>query len=399
MRSIGKVVLAYSGGLDTSIILQWLRNTYGCEVVAFTADIGQGEEVEPARQKAMAGGACEVFVEDLREVFVRDFVFPLLRANAVYEGGYRLGTSIARPLIAKRQVEIAAETGADAVAHGATGKGNDQVRFELGYYALAPDIKVVAPWREWDLNSRERLMVYAREKGIPIEQKRGTAAPYSMDANLLHISYEGGELEDPACPPPATGMWRRTVDIVDAPELPRSMVIDFVGGDAVAVDGEALAPAALLERLNGVAGEHGIGRDDLVENRYVGMKSRGCYETPGGTVLMTARRALESITLDREVMRLRDDLMPRYAALYNGYWWSPERVLLQQLFDASQQSVGGRVWVDLHKGNVIVRGRESAHSLFDQNVASFEDDDGAYDQRDAEGFIRLNALRLRLARR
>ena len=315
-------------------------------------------------------------------------------------GGYRLGTSIARPLIAKRQVEIAAETGADAVAHGATGKGNDQVRFELGYYALAPDIKVVAPWREWDLNSRERLMVYAREKGIPIEQKRGTAAPYSMDANLLHISYEGGELEDPACPPPATGMWRRTVDIVDAPELPRSMVIDFVGGDAVAVDGEALAPAALLERLNGVAGEHGIGRDDLVENRYVGMKSRGCYETPGGAVLMTARRALESITLDREVMRLRDDLMPRYAALvYNGYWWSPERVLLQQLFDSSQQAVGGRVWVDLHKGNVIVRGRESAHSLFDQNVASFEDDDGAYDQRDAEGFIRLNALRLRLARR
>lgn len=398
MGDVKKVVLAYSGGLDTSVILAWLRETYGCEVVTFTADIGQGEEVEPARAKAVAGGACQVVIEDLREEFARDYVFAMLRANAVYEGSYLLGTSVARPLIAKRQVEIAAAAGADAVAHGATGKGNDQVRFELGYYALAPDVRVVAPWREWNLNSREKLLEYAAARGIEVEGKRGAAAPYSMDANLLHVSYEGGELEDPGCPPPAAGMWRRTVDAAAAPDAGQEVRIRFAGGDAVAVDGEDLSPAALLARMNAVAGRHGVGRVDLVENRFVGMKSRGCYETPGGSALMVARRALESLTLDREVMRLRDDLMPRYAGLvYNGFWFSPERVLLQRLMDESQAVVNGEVALFLYKGNAIVRGRWSDDSLFSERVATFEADDGAYDQRDAEGFIRLNALRLRLA--
>ncbi len=396
-QNIRKVVLAYSGGLDTSVILAWLKETYQCEVVTFTADIGQGEEVEPARQKAKDGGAAEIIIEDLREEFVRDYVFPMLRANAIYEGCYYLGTSIARPLIAKRQVDIAAATNADAVAHGATGKGNDQVRFELGYYALAPAIQVVAPWREWDLTSREKLLTYAASRGIPVEQKRGTAAPYSMDANLLHISYEGGELEDPAAAPPAAGMWRRTVDIATAPDTAQEISIKFAAGDPVQLDGKTLSPATMLTALNEIAGQHGIGRSDIVENRYVGMKSRGCYETPGGTVLMHARRALESITLDREVMRLRDDLMPRYAGLvYNGYWWSPERTLLQQLMDTSQQAVNGEIILQLHKGNIIVRSRRSDNSLFSERIATFEDDDGAYDQRDAEGFIKLNALRLRL---
>lgn len=397
---IKKIVLAYSGGLDTSVILLWLREQYGCEVVTFTADIGQGEEVEPARAKAEAAGVKAIYIDDLREEFVRDFVFPMLRGNAVYEGGYYLGTSIARPLIAKRQVEIAREVGADAVSHGATGKGNDQVRFELGYYALSPDIKVVAPWREWDLNSRERLLAYASEHGIAVEDKRGERPPYSMDANLLHISYEGGELEDPACPPPSDGMWRRTVSIADAPNDAQTITLTFKHGDAVWLDGRALSPAQMLAALNEQGGAHGIGRADLVESRYVGMKSRGCYETPGGTILMQARRALESITLDREVMRLRDDLMPRYAGLiYNGYWWSPERVLIQQLLDSSQAVVNGAVTMDLHKGNVVIRRRESSDSLFDEKLSSFEDDEGAYNQRDAEGFIKLNALRLRLAQR
>lgn len=396
MTDIKKVVLAYSGGLDTSVILAWLQETYRCEVVTFTADIGQGEEVEPARQKAQAAGACEIVIEDLREEFVREYVFPMLRANAVYEGEYYLGTSIARPLIAKRQVEIARASNADAVAHGATGKGNDQVRFELGYYALAPDIRVVAPWREWDLTSREKLLAYAEARGISVEQKRGTAAPYSMDANLLHISYEGAELEDPAAAP-REEMWQRTASLAAAPDAPEEVSITFAAGDAVGVNGETLSPAALLQQLNEVAGRHGIGRADIVENRSVGMKSRGCYETPGGTVLLAARRALEGLTLDREVMRLRDDLMPRYAALvYNGYWWSPERALLQNMMDQSQQVVNGVVHLHLHKGNVIVRGRESDDSLFSQRIATFEDDAGAYDQRDAAGFIKLNALRLRL---
>lgn len=398
--SIKKAVLAYSGGLDTSVILAWLKEQYGCDVATFTADIGQGEEVAPARAKAEAGGASDIFIEDLREEFVGEYVFPMLRANAVYEGDYFLGTSIARPLIAKRQVAIAESLGADAVAHGATGKGNDQVRFELGYYALSPDIRVIAPWREWDLNSREKLMAYAEKRDIPIEQKRAGAAPYSMDANLLHISYEGGELEDPATPPPSRGMWRRTVDLADAPNDAEHLAIELRNGDAVAVNGKALSPADLLAHLNIRGGEHGIGRADIVENRYVGMKSRGCYETPGGTILMRARRALESITLDREVMRLRDDLMPRYAGLvYNGYWWSPERTLLQQLMDTSQSVVNGVVELDLYKGNVVIRGRSSDDSLFNERIATFEDDDGSYQQRDAEGFIKLNALRLRLARR
>ena len=400
MNKIKKVVLAYSGGLDTSVILSWLRQHYQCDVVAFTADIGQGEEVEPARQKAKDGGACDIFIEDLREEFVRDYVFPALRANAIYEGDYLLGTSVARPLIAKRQVEIAAATGADAVAHGATGKGNDQVRFELGYYALSPQTQVIAPWREWDLNSREKLLAYADKHDIPVEKKRGNAAPFSMDANLLHISYEGGELEDPSQPPPQQGMWLRTADLTAAADAAETVEIEFVGGDPVAVNGERLTPAALLQKLNELGGRHGVGRVDMVENRYVGMKSRGCYETPGGTVLMRARRALESITLDREVMHLRDDLMPRYAVLvYNGYWWSPERALLQQLMDESQKPVSGNVRVDLYKGNVVIRGRDAAGSLFDARIATFEDDDGSYNQSDAEGFIKLNALRLRLAKR
>jgi len=400
MSSVRKVVLAYSGGLDTSIILKWLQERYGCEVVTFTADIGQGEELEPARRKAERLGASAIYVEDLREAFARDYIFPMFRANALYEGEYLLGTSIARPLIARRLVEIAAETGADAVAHGATGKGNDQVRFELGAYALAPDIRIIAPWREWDLGSRERLMEYASRHGIPVEGARGNRAPYSMDANLLHVSYEGGELEDPwRAPEPS--VWRRTRAPEEAPDRPAEVELEYARGDVVAVDGERLSPAAVVERLNAVGGEHAVGRIDIVENRYVGMKSRGCYETPGGTLMLKAHRAIESITLDREVAHLKDDLMPRYASLiYNGYWWSPERRLLQGLIDESQRHVNGRVRLKLYKGNVVVTGRASASdSLFDTDVVTFEDDRGAYDQRDAEGFIRLNALRMRLAHR
>jgi argininosuccinate synthase len=392
--------LAYSGGLDTSVILKWLRENYRCEVVTFTADIGQGEELEPARAKAMALGVEKVYVEDLKEEFVRDFVFPMFRANAVYEGEYLLGTSIARPLIAKRLVEIATETGADAIAHGATGKGNDQVRFELGAYALKPDVKVIAPWREWELNSRERLLAYAEEHAIPIERSAGPKPPYSMDANLLHISYEGGELEDPWVEPDAA-MWRWTRSPQQAPSEPRYIELAFSQGDPVALDGITMSPARLLATLNGVAGEYGIGRLDVVENRYVGMKSRGCYETPGGTLLLKAHRAIESITLDREVAHLKDEIMPRYAALiYNGYWWSPERRTLQGLIDASQKHVNGSVRLKLYKGNVMVVGRRSeSDSLFDPTIATFEDDAGAYDQRDAGGFIKLNALRMRIEAR
>ena len=398
VSEIRKVVLAYSGGLDTSIILKWLRDNYGCEVVTFTADVGQGEELEPARKKAEAMGVKEIFVEDLREEFVRDFVFPMFRANAVYEGEYLLGTSIARPLIAKRLVEIAAETGADAVSHGATGKGNDQVRFELGAYALRPDIRVIAPWREWDLDSREKLLAYAEAHGIPVEMKRGKKSPYSMDANLLHISYEGGPLEDPWTEP-EEDMWRWTVSPERAPDRPTYVEIAFEHGDPVALDGERLSPANLLATLNRVAGANGVGRLDLVENRYVGMKSRGCYETPGGTVLLKAHRAIESLTLDREAAHLKDELMPRYASLvYNGYWWSPERQLLQGLVDASQRHVNGEVRVKLYKGSVSVAGRRSrTDSLFDERIATFESDAGAYDQKDATGFIKLNALRMRIA--
>ncbi|QKT02781.1 argininosuccinate synthase [Ectothiorhodospiraceae bacterium 2226] len=395
---VNKVVLAYSGGLDTSIILKWLQDTYGCEVVTFTADIGQGEEVEPARAKAQAMGVKEIYIDDLTEEYARDFVFPMFRANALYEGEYLLGTSIARPLIAKRLVEIANETGADAISHGATGKGNDQVRFELGAYALKPDVRVIAPWREWDLNSREKLLAYAEQHNIPIEQKRGKKSPYSMDANLLHISYEGGILEDPWAEPEAD-MWRWTVSPEQAPDEARYVELTFQGGDPVALDGKDLSPAAIMVELNRIGGEHGIGRADIVENRYVGMKSRGCYETPAGTILLKAHRAIESITLDREVAHLKDELMPRYASLiYNGYWWSPERVMMQQMIDASQATVNGRVRLKLYKGNVIVVGRESASdSLFDANIATFEDDAGAYNQQDAEGFIKLNALRMRIA--
>ncbi|RMD71066.1 MAG: argininosuccinate synthase [Gammaproteobacteria bacterium] len=397
--SIKKVVLAYSGGLDTSVILKWLQETYGCEVVTFTADIGQGEEVEAARGKAQALGVREIFIEDLRETFVKDYVFPMFRANAVYEGEYLLGTSIARPLIARRQVEIAHQTGADAVAHGATGKGNDQVRFELGYYALDPDIKVIAPWREWDLDSREKLMAYAEAHGIPVEYKRGQASPYSMDANLLHISYEGGPLEDP-WQEPEESMWRWTVAPEKAPDRPAYVTLAFEKGDIVAVDGQSLSPAGVLETLNRLGSEHGIGRLDIVENRYVGMKSRGCYETPGGTIMLKAHRAMESLTLDREAAHLKDELMPRYAALiYNGYWWSPERMMLQAMIDETQARVTGEVRLKLYKGQVSVTGRRSPYSLYDPSLATFEAG-GAYDQRDAEGFIKLNALRLRvLARR
>ncbi len=398
MKKINKVVLAFSGGLDTSVILKWLQDTYQCEVVTFTADIGQGEEVEPARAKAKQLGIKEIFIDDLREEFVRDFVFPMFRANTIYEGEYLLGTSIARPLIAKRQIEIAKATGADAVSHGATGKGNDQVRFELGYYALQPDIHVIAPWREWDLTSRERLLQYAENHGIPVEMKKKTGSPYSMDANLLHISYEGRALEDPAAEPEES-MWRWTVSLEQAPDEPEYLTVEFKQGDAVSLNGQSLSPAALLAELNQVGGKHGIGRLDLVENRYVGMKSRGCYETPGGTILLRAHRAMESITLDREVAHLKDDLMPRYAALiYNGYWWSPERKILQTLFDATQEKVNGWVKLKLYKGNVIVVGRDSAvDSLFDSKIATFEDDAGAYHQADAAGFIKLNALRMRIA--
>jgi argininosuccinate synthase len=399
MNAVNKVVLAYSGGLDTSIILRWLKETYACEVVTFTADIGQGEELEPARRKAAALGVKEIFVEDLTEEFVRDFVFPMFRANTIYEGEYLLGTSIARPLIAKHLVEIANRVGADAISHGATGKGNDQVRFELGAYALKPDVRIIAPWREWDLNSRERLVAYAREHGIPVETKSGGGSPYSMDANLLHISYEGGELEDPWTEP-GPEVWRRTTDPTEAPDQPDDVTIGYRRGDIVSIDGEELSPAAGLARLNELGGRHGIGRADIVENRYVGMKNRGCYETPGGTIMLKAHRAMESITLDREVAHLKDELMPRYASLiYNGYWWSPERLMLQEMIDASQESVNGEVRVRLYKGNVIVCGRRSPDSLFDPGVVTFEDDAGAYDQGDAEGFIKLNALRMRIAAR
>ena len=397
---IRKVVLAYSGGLDTSIILKWLQDQYGCQVVTFTADIGQGEELEPARRKAETMGAAEIYVEDLKEEFARDFVFPMFRANTLYEGEYLLGTSIARPLIAKRLVEIATQTGADAVAHGATGKGNDQVRFELGAYALAPDITIIAPWREWDLNSRERLLTYAADHGIPIERKGGNESPYSMDANLMHISFEGNELEDPWTEP-ADGMWRWTRSPEDAPDKPHSLTLAFEGGDIVAIDDEAMTPAQVIAELNRLGGEHGVGRLDIVENRYVGMKARGCYETPGGTIMLKAHRAMESITLDRESAHLKDELMPRYAKLiYQGYWWSPERRMLQTLIDGSQEPVNGEVRVKLFKGNVMVTGRRSmSDSLYDPATVTFENDHGAYDQRDAAGFIRLNALRLRIAAR
>ena len=398
MKKINKVVLAFSGGLDTSVILKWLQDTYQCEVVTFTADIGQGEEVEPARAKAKQLGVKEIYIDDLREEFVRDFVFPMFRANTIYEGEYLLGTSIARPLIAKRQIEIARETGADAVSHGATGKGNDQVRFELGYYALQPDIHVIAPWREWDLTSRETLLQYAEQHGIPVEMKKKAGSPYSMDANLLHISYEGRILEDPAAEPEES-MWRWSVSPEKAPDEPEYLDIEFKRGDVVALNGVALSPASVLEKLNQLGGKHGIGRLDLVENRYVGMKSRGCYETPGGTILLRAHRAMESITLDREVAHLKDDLMPRYASLiYNGYWWSPERKMLQTMIDASQEKVNGWVRLKLYKGNVIVVGRDSqTDSLFEPTIATFEDDAGAYNQGDAAGFIKLNALRMRIA--
>ena len=397
MSQIRKVVLAYSGGLDTSVIAKWLQQTYDCEVVTFTADIGQGEEVEPARAKAKAMGIREIFIEDLREEFVAEYVNPMFRANALYEGEYLLGTSIARPLIARRLVEIAHETGADAISHGATGKGNDQVRFELGAYALSPGIKIIAPWREWDLNSRERLLAYCEQHEIPVEMKLGGKSPYSMDANLLHISYEGGVLEDPWAEPDES-MWMRSVAPEAAPEEPAYVELDYRRGDIVAVDGGAMSPARVLETLNRIAGAHGVGRADIVENRYVGMKSRGCYETPGGTVMLKAHRAIESITLDRELAHLKDELMPRYASLvYNGYWFSPERLAMQALIDNSQQYVNGKVKLKLYKGNVIVAGRQSDDSLFDEDIATFEDDAGAYDQADAGGFIRLNALRLRIA--
>ena len=392
------MVLAYSGGLDSSVIARWLQDTYGCEVVTFTADIGQGEEVEPARAKAEAMGIKEIYIDDLREEFVRDFVFPMFRANTVYEGEYLLGTSIARPLIAKRLIEIANETGADAISHGATGKGNDQVRFELGAYALKPGIKVIAPWREWDLSSRESLMAYCESHDIPVDfASAKKKSPYSMDANLLHISYEGDLLEDPWAGP-EEDMWRWSVSPEAAPDQPTYLEISFEQGDIVAIDGKPMSPATVLEHLNKVGGDNGIGRDDIVENRYVGMKSRGCYETPGGTIMLKAHRAIESLTLDREVAHLKDELMPRYAKLvYNGYWWSPERRMLQAAIDDSQSVVNGVVRLKLYKGNVIVVGRQSDDSLFDEHIATFEEDAGAYNQADAEGFIKLNALRMRIA--
>ena len=397
MSSVNKVVLAYSGGLDTSVIVKWLQEEYQCEVVTFTADIGQGEEVEPARAKAEALGVKEIYIDDLREEYARDFVFPMFRANAIYEGEYLLGTSIARPLIAKRLIEIANETGAEAISHGATGKGNDQVRFELGAYALKPGITVIAPWREWDLNSRDKLMEYCETHNIPVEMKRGKKSPFSMDANLLHISYEGGNLEDPWSEA-EDDMWRWTVSPEQAPDKPTYMTITYEKGDIAAIDGTLMSPATVIEHLNAVAGANGIGRLDIVENRYVGMKSRGCYETPAGTVMMKAHRAIESLTLDREVAHLKDELMPRYAKLiYNGYWWAPERLMLQTAIDQSQDVVNGDVRIKLYKGNVSVVGRQSNDSLFDANIATFDDDGGAYNQSDAEGFIKLNALRLRIA--
>ncbi len=400
MSEIKKAVLAYSGGLDTSVILKWLQDTYGCEIVTFTADLGQGEELEPARAKALKFGIKpeHIFIDDLREEFVRDFVFPMFRANTIYEGEYLLGTSIARPLIAKRQIEIARQVGADAVSHGATGKGNDQVRFELGYYALEPGIKVIAPWREWDLLSREKLLAYAEKHGIPVEMKhKQGGAPYSMDANLLHISFEGRHLEDPNAEAEES-MWRWTVSPEKAPDQAEVIEIEFKQGDPIAINGKAMKAHELLAELNRLGGKHGIGRLDLVENRFVGMKSRGCYETPGGTILLKAHRAIESITLDREVAHLKDDLMPRYAALiYNGYWWSPERLALQTLIDHTQKNVSGHVRLKLYKGSVSVLARDSSNTLFDQTIATFDDDGGAYNQADAGGFIKLNALRMRIA--
>ena len=397
-----KIVLAYSGGLDTSVMCRWLQETRDAEVVTFTADIGQGKEVEQARAKAQAMDVREIFIEDLTETFVGDYVFPMFHANALYEGEYLLGTSIARPLIAKRLVEVAAETGANAIAHGATGKGNDQVRFELSAYALNPDIEVVAPWREpsWELRSREACMAYARERQIPVEFQRGSESPYSMDANLLHISYEGGGLEDPG-KPADEGMWRWTVAPEEAPDEAREIELDYESGNVVAVDGTAMTPAGVLRHLNEVGGRHGVGRSDIVENRYVGMKSRGCYETPGGTILLKGHRAMESITLDREVAHLKDELMPRYASLiYNGYWFAPERLAIQALLTETQNPVNGRVRLKLYKGGVSVVARSSeSDSLYDEGVVTFEDDRGAYDQADATGFIRLNALRLRLGAR
>ncbi|MDO8695141.1 MAG: argininosuccinate synthase [Sheuella sp.] len=402
MSDIKKVVLAYSGGLDTSVILKWLQDTYACEVVTFTADIGQGEELEPARAKAIKFGIKpeQIFIDDLREEFVRDFVFPMFRCNTVYEGEYLLGTSIARPLIAKRQIEIARQVGADAVSHGATGKGNDQVRFELGYYALEPGIKVIAPWREWDLNSRQKLLAYAEAAGISIDMKhKQGGAPYSMDANLLHISFEGRHLEDPKAEAEES-MWRWTVSPEAAPDQAEYLDVEFEHGDAVALNGVRLSPALVLTKLNEIGGKHGIGRLDLVENRYVGMKSRGCYETPGGTILLKAHRAIESITLDREVAHLKDDLMPRYASLiYNGYWWSPERRAIQALIDSTQAEVNGWVRLKLYKGGVYTVARDSKDTLFDQTIATFDDDGGAYNQADAAGFIKLNALRMRIESR
>jgi len=396
-KDIKKVVLAYSGGLDTSIILKWLQEEYDCEVVTFTADIGQGEEVEPARAKAEAMGVKSIYIDDLREEFARDYVYPMMRANAMYEGEYRLGTSIARPLIAKRLIEVANETGADAISHGATGKGNDQVRFELGAYALRPDIHVIAPWREWDLNSRDKLLSYADANGISVEKKADGKSLYSMDANLLHISYEGGILEDPWAEA-EEAMWRWSVAPEAAPDKAQYVELEFVQGDIVAIDGQAMSPASVMEWLNKIGGEHGVGRDDIVENRYVGMKSRGCYETPAGTIMLRAHRAMESLTLDREVAHLKDELMPKYAELiYNGYWWSPEREMLQTMIDESQKHVNGTVRVKLYKGMVSIAGRKSdKDSLFDERIATFEDDEGAYNQADAEGFIKLNALRLRI---
>ena len=399
MSDIKKVVLAYSGGLDTSVILKWLQDEYKCEVVTFTADLGQGEELEPARAKAKAAGVKEIYIDDVREEFVRDFVFPMFRANTIYEGEYLLGTSIARPLIAKRLIEIANETGADAISHGATGKGNDQVRFELGAYALKPNIHIIAPWREWDLLSREKLLAYAEKHGIPVDMKhKQGGSPYSMDANLLHISYEGRHLENPAAEA-EEDMWRWTVSPEKAPDEAEYLDIEYVNGDPVSLNGEKMKAHEILAHLNKLGGKHGIGRLDLVENRYVGMKSRGCYETPGGTILLKAHRAIESITLDREVAHLKDDLMPRYASMiYNGYWWSPERLALQTLIDHTQKTVNGWVRLKLYKGNVIVSGRDSkTDSLFDPTIATFEDDKGAYDHKDAAGFIKLNALRLRIA--
>ncbi|MDH3693601.1 MAG: argininosuccinate synthase [Gammaproteobacteria bacterium] len=400
MTTVKKAVLAYSGGLDTSVILRWLQDTYACEVVTFTADIGQKEDLEPARTKAKAMGVKEIFIEDLREEFVRDFVFPMFRANTIYEGEYLLGTSIARPLIAKHLVKIAQQTSADAISHGATGKGNDQVRFELSAYALNPEIQVIAPWREWDLTSRERLLTYAKEHGISIETKPSGAAPYSKDATALHISYEGNELEDP-WQAPADDMWEWTVSPKDAPDTPEELELSFAQGDVSAINGENMTPADILARLNEAGAKHGVGRIDIVENRYVGMKARGCYETPGGSIMLKAHRAIESITMDREAAHLKDELMPRYASLiYNGYWWSPERKLLQGLIDESQAVVNGDVRLRLYKGNVEILGRRSeTDSLFDERISTFDEDEGAYNQADATGFIRLNALRLRTAAR